>query len=46
MTPDIERIYQEFLEGRCSRADAEWLLEYFQSHPGYADMVQLIQVIV
>lgn len=43
MNPDIERIYKQFLEGRCSRADAEWLLDYFQSRPGHADLVTLIE---
>src|SRR5690606_34128532 len=43
MTPDIERLYQQFLKGRCSKAEAEWLLDYFQSHPGYADMASLIE---
>lgn len=43
MTPDIERIYQQFLDGRCPREDVERLLDYFQTRRGHADMVALIE---
>jgi len=43
MTRDIERIYQQFLDGCCPREDTIRLLEYFKTEPGHADMVALIE---
>src|SRR5690606_25525389 len=43
MTPEITALFQKFLAGRCSRAEAEQLLAYFLSQEGEEEMARLIQ---
>lgn len=43
MTPEIERLYQRFIDKQCSREEAEQLLDYFRTAGGDATMVSLIE---
>lgn len=43
MTPEIKALFQKFLAGRCSRPEAEQLLDHFLSQEGEEEMVKLIQ---
>ncbi|MCF3109451.1 FecR domain-containing protein [Niabella sp. CC-SYL272] len=42
MNAEIEQLYQRFLQGKCSREEAELLLSYFETSEGDTEIQELI----